>query len=122
MKRIVKRTIAHQCGICKTRYPNKKEAMQCERMPVEKRKFRVGDIVNVHEERQCLTHQRYYRVRKAKVIGIFGPQSFDYEYTVKWLGGRGVGTHVYQYEVAFLRACCKDVHTHLYYAPEIQKA
>lgn len=119
MKRVVTKTVSYECGICKKRYKNSSEAKKCETRIVEKKKFRIGNKVQNLEPRTCGMNHKPYRFN-GKVIKIYGPIVSDYEYEVKWLGGKRINWHVFQYEVKFICPHCKEERSELYYAPELK--
>ena len=119
MKKIVRKKVLYRCPVCKTAYPRKKDALRCEKLPVEKRAFRVGDKVRNIEPRTCEQGKNY--LFSGKVVRVLGPESSDYEYEVKWLGGKGerMNSHVFVYEVEFRCPHCKKQKRARYYAPEL---
>src|SRR3990172_422212 len=107
MQRIVRAEALYRCDVCKTEYLKKRAAQRCEASPVEDREFRRGDAVRAVERRSCfLCRPKTYIVR-GKVSKVIGPVLMDEEYSKKWLNGRGLGMHVFQYVVAFVKPCCK---------------
>lgn len=121
MRKIVKRVVSYRCGVCKTAHASAAKARACESMPVEKKKFKKGDLVRNIEPRTCSINRRPYHFR-ARITQIVGPSPFDFEYEVKWLGGRGLNQHVFQYEVVYICPHCGVEFSGLYYAPELKKA
>lgn len=118
MKKIVRRTVLWQCGVCKTAYDSKKAAQECESREIEERIFKKGNLVRNIEPRECGKTHAEYQFR-GRVIRVIGPQPPDYEYEVKWLGGRGINLHVFQYEVKFRCPSCQKIKTAFYYTPEL---
>ena len=35
----------YECGVCKTRFPSKTSAQRCEKLPIEKKEFKIGNSV-----------------------------------------------------------------------------
>ena len=120
MKKRVIRSIIYTCGICHTDHSSKAAAQKCESMPIEERGYKIGDRVRNIEPRTCNKKDKPYHFTD-KVVKIIGPIPFDFEYEVKWLGGRGLNQHVFQYEVSFSCPQCGEKRRERYYAPELQK-
>lgn len=91
-------------------------------MPVETKVFGIGSRVKNVEKRQCTRERKPYTF-SGVVTKIVGPEAPDYEYEVKWLGGKSerLGSHVFQYQVRFTCPHCKEIREHRYYAPELRK-
>ncbi len=122
MKKIVvetKRTVQYQCEVCKTLYKTPAQAKKCEARPVEKKKFRVGQLVRALEVRVCHNRGEYFAI--GKVIKIRRPELPDYEYECKWLGGEKtrLNSHVRLYEIEFICPRCGKIKDAIYYAPEL---
>ncbi len=126
MKTIVRRVPAHtirsfQCEVCRAKYRTAKQALKCKARIKEKQVFKVGDFVKGYEPHVC-SHKGRDRnfLTEGMVIKILGPMCPDYEYEVKWLGGKTerLNGHVYLYEVEYLCLCGKS-RKYLYRAPEI---
>ncbi len=119
MRKIVQKTVLWQCKICAESYKKKSDAEQCEKMPIEKPKFKIGDqVTNSMEPRFCVfAGFKEYRF-KGRVSKIFRPQPPDEEYWNKWLGGLPK-THVFWYGVVYVCPRCKREHDAAYYAPEL---
>lgn len=120
MKKIVVKTVRYQCSVCQARYGSKKTAARCEARALEKKTFYVGSKVTNKEPRTCSMRGGPYRF-KGVVVKIRGPVAADYEYETKWLGGKRVDSHVFQYEVKFTCPHCKEKRTEMYYGPELNK-
>lgn len=122
MKKVVQKKTLYVCSKCKTKHSSKRVAEQCERMSIEKKAFRIGDRVRNIEQRMCNAKDKTY-IFSGKIIKIIGPEPSDYEYEMKWLGGKRerVNAHVFQYEVEFKCPHCGEKGEHLYYAPELKK-
>lgn len=121
MKRIVKKTVSYECNICKTTYKNPVEAKKCETRIIEEKKFEIGDSVKNIEPRSCGIYHKPYHFQ-GKIVKIHGPIASDYEYEVKWLGGKRVHWHVFQYEVKFNCPHCNEKRNEFYYTPELKTA
>lgn len=121
MKKVVQTRILYVCSKCRTKYSNKKDAARCEKRTREKETFRVGDAVQNIEPRTCQMRQKNY-IFSGRIAKIFGPKPSDYEYEVKWLGGKTerVNGHVFQYEIEFNCPRCGEKRQELYYAPELR--
>ena len=121
MKQVVQRKTFYMCSVCGTKYPNKKTAARCEKRTREKKAFVIGDKVRNIEPRICGLMGEVY-VFSGRVVKILGPKPSDYEYEVKWLGGKEkrVNGHVYLYEIEFKCPHCKEKRNEYYYAPELQ--
>ena len=122
MKAIFQKKTLYVCSKCRTKYSNKKEASRCEKRIRENKSFRIGDRIQNIEPRTCSMKQKNY-IFSGRVVRILGPKPSDYEYEVKWLGGKTerVNGHVFQYEVEFICPHCKEKRRELYYAPELKK-
>lgn len=109
------------CSVCRTEYPNKKTAARCEKRIREKKVFLIGDKVRNIEPRTCGLMGKVY-VFSGRIVKILGLKPSDYEYEVKWLGGKAerVNGHVFEYEVAFNCPHCKEKRSEYYYAPELK--
>ncbi len=128
MKKIVKEipartSVTFQCEICKTKYRSEKKAEECEERVLEEKLFKVGDKVIIIPARVCdkVGSKSSFGKSfwpKATVVKILGPTLPDYEYEVKWLGSRGLNSHVYQYEVEYSCLCGRK-RGDLVYTPEI---
>ncbi len=116
-RRVVRR---YRCEQCRTKHRSRAQAARCEAMPVEERRFRVGDAVTWREPRHCSAFDRSYRVR-GRVLSVRGPQLPDEEYNNKWLGGMLAGTHVFQYEVSWRCPHCKEPQAGLFYGAELRR-
>ena len=121
MRRKVKRTVLYVCDICHTEHTSQAAAKRCESMPVEEKRYRSGEFVCNIEPRFCDKKQEPYEFT-GKVAKIIGPMPFDYEYEAKWLSGRGLNQHVFQYEVSYSCPSCGENKRARYYAPELRKA
>lgn len=122
MKKIVgiipKRTVVmYQCDKCKTKYRSSSRARKCELMPVEKKLFRVGDLVSWRELRTCVLGKNY-RLR-GKVVKILGPGLPDEDYNIKWLQGKLRDLHVFRYEVDWKCPFCRESQSGLFYGMEL---
>ena len=127
MKKIVKEipartSITYQCKDCKTKYRSEKKAKECEERVLEEKLFKVGDKIIIIPARVCNDGEFNWKSfwPKAKVVKILGPMLPDYEYEVKWLGSRGLNSHVYQYEVEYNCLCGKK-RGDLVYTPEMYR-
>ncbi len=122
MKKIVKATILWQCEICKTEYTKKSDAEKCEAKPIEKKKFKLGDLVRVKEKRTCFKSEKPY-ICEGVIVKIIGPEPPDFEYEVKWLGSQSerLNSHVFWYEIGYICPRCNKPKRVRYYAPEIEK-
>lgn len=121
MRKVVQRKTFYMCSVCRTKYPNKKEAARCEKRTCEKKSFSIGDTVRNIEPRTCWMNSEEY-IFSGKVVRILGPKPSDYEYEVKWLGGKAerINAHVFQYEVEFNCPHCKEKEQARYHAPELK--
>lgn len=120
MRKIVRKIIVFQCGVCKTEYKTIREAMRCENQPLEEKQFKLGDRVKGHEQHTC-DHRRKEKnfLPNGRVIEINGPVLMDEEYSNKWLGGKLLHCHVYEYLVEYECPCGK-VRQHKFYSPELK--
>ncbi len=128
MKKIVgkipaKTSVSYQCEFCKKKYRSEKKAKGCEERILEEKIFKVGDNVIIIPARACdqVGSRSPFGKSfwpKATVVKILGPMLPDYEYEVKWLGSRGLDSHVYQYEVKYTCLCGRK-RSDLVYTPEI---
>ncbi len=128
MKKIVKEisartSVVYQCEICKTKYRSEKKAKECESRVLEEKLFKVGDEIIIIPALVCsdgrFNGKSFWP--KATVVKILGPKLPDYEYEVKWLGSRGLNSHVYQYEVEYACFCGNKPRSDLLYAPEMHR-
>lgn len=121
MRKVVEKKTLYACSKCRTKHSNEKDAIRCEKMPIEKKEFRIGDRVRNIEPRTCDSKDKNY-IFSGKVVKIIGPQPPDEEYEMKWLKGKPkrINSHVFQYEVEFRCPHCGERRGHLYYAPEIK--
>ncbi len=127
MKKIVKQIPArvsttYQCEVCKTKYRTAEKAKECEARVLEEKIFKVGDAIIIIPARVCDSgrfNQKSFWP-KATVGKILGPMHPDYKYEVKWLGSRGLNSHVYQYEVKY-NCLCGRKRGDLVYAPEMYR-
>ncbi len=121
MRRVVERSVSYRCSCCRTKHTNKRDAKRCERMPVEAKAFKVGSRVENIEKRICARGRKQYRF-SGVVTKVVGPQAPDYEYEVKWLGGKPerLRSHVFQYQVKFRCPHCKEIREARYFAPELR--
>lgn len=121
MEKVIKRKVFYRCSGCKTKYANKKEALLCEKRILEKKVFNVGSRVKNIETRVCQKKQKRYFF-SGIVTRIVGPELPDYEYEVKWLGGKEerLNAHVFVYQVKFRCPKCKETKCCRYYAPELK--
>lgn len=122
MKKITRKVTLWRCAICKIDYKRKSDAEKCERKPIEKREFKIGDrVTNCMEPRLC-PGKGTYRF-KGRIIRIFGPQPPDEDYENRWLGGKRdrLDSHVFLYEVRFKCPKCGEIREESYFAPELEK-
>lgn len=120
MKKIVRTVTEYMCEVCRTRYKSIIVAHKCEARKTEERFFKKGDWVTNIEDRECAVVNWHYRFR-GQIVRVLGPQAPDEEYEDKWLGGRGLDLHVFQFEVRFRCPCCQKMQTALYYSPELRR-
>jgi len=122
MRRVVEKSVSYRCSRCRTKHTNKRDALRCERMPVEAKTFKIGSRVENVEKRTCARGQKQYTF-SGVVTKIIGPEPPDFEYEVKWLGGRPerLSSHVFLYQVKFRCPHCKEVREERYYAPELKQ-
>jgi len=122
-KKIVKKSIYWQCPTCATEHFTESEGEKCAHMPVEEKKFVVGDrVTNALELRLCSKTNTSYRF-KGKVTRIIGPEPSDEEYERKWLGEKKerLQSHVFVYAVEYQCPKCNKKKSDVYYAPELEK-
>lgn len=121
MRTIEKRITLYECGVCKVKYSNKKEAQKCERRELEPKKFKKDDVVEGSEKHVC-DHGRgdVNFTPRGTIVNITGPEVMDEEYSLKWLGGKLFNQHVRQYLVLYPCFCSKE-REHLYYSVELKK-
>lgn len=119
MRKIVRRVVEFQCDVCKTVYGSAKKAYNCERRVIEKKKFKKGDRVVGLEEHHCSQKERNF-IPRGVVKKISGLEPMDYEYSLKWLGGALLDSHVRQYLVIY-KCLCGENREHLYFSPELKK-
>ena len=121
MEKIIQTKVLFVCSKCRTKYSSKKEATRCEKRIREKKAFCVGDAIQNIEPRTCQIKQRDY-IFFGKIVRITGPKPSDYEYEVKWLGGKSerINGHVFHYDVEFNCPHCGEKRQGWYYAPELR--
>ena len=112
--------LTYVCKRCKTRYRNKKRALECDAKPIEEKLFHIGDLVKWREQYHCDRYNKNY-FPKGRVARILGPMLPDEEYNIKWLQSRLSGKHVFQYEVKWICPYCNDPKSNLFYSPELKK-
>ncbi len=95
MKRIVRKQVLWECSVCKTAYPNKKDAAHCEKVPLEEKKFKIGDRVQNILPRRCQKRLEDYTF-SGRVVKIAGPRPH-------YLGCR----HVFDYMIEYVCPRCK---------------
>jgi hypothetical protein len=121
MRKIVKKVVLYRCSVCSTDYTNKRDAEKCELRTLEKKTLSIGDRVTNIEPRSCsMGHYKPY-VFKGRIVKIVGPMASDYEYEVKWLGGKRINSHVFHFQVKFKCPHCKETREERYFAPELKK-
>lgn len=122
MKKIIQTITWYQCDICKTKYEKASDAEKCEARTLEEKKFKVGDLVQAIEKRQCLSSEgsKEY-ICKGKIVKIIGPMAPDEEYEIKWLNSERLNNHVWEYEIEYICPHCGEKKGARYYAPEIRK-
>lgn len=119
MRKVIKTSVLWRCKKCGTNYKKKSDAKKCESMPIEEKKFKIGDrVTNSMELRICSNMGGEYRF-KGSISKVLGPQRPDEEYWIKWLGGMPKA-HVFWYEVAYLCPQCGQEKDAGYFAPELQ--
>lgn len=84
--------VNYLCNICHTEYCTKKEAENCERMPVEKRVFKIGDQVQaVMEKFNCSNCGLFSPVgRVTAANSLVGKDGLIQDYVNRWLHGTEV--------------------------------
>lgn len=120
MRKIVRKTVVFQCGVCKVEHKTMKEAIECEGRTLEEKKFKLGDKVRGREKHNC-DHGQIEKnfLPRGYVIEIYGPELMDEEYSNKWLGGGLLYCHVYQYRVEY-ECLCGKVRQYQFYSPELK--
>ncbi len=120
MRKIVRKVVTFQCGLCKTEYKTTREAKRCESQPLEEKKFKLGDRVKGREQHTC-DHRRKEKnfLPNGRVIEINGPVLMDEEYSNKWLGGELLHCHVFEYLVGY-DCFCGKARQHKFYSPELK--
>jgi hypothetical protein len=118
MKQRIVSSVQYECEVCGTEYDSLQKATECEAMPVEQRWLKKGAFVQNLEPRSCGGDP--YRFT-GKVTKVIGPKPFDYEYETKWLGSRGLNTHVFEYRVSYKCPICGEKKGAQYYAPELKR-
>ena len=119
MKKITKKVTVFRCEKCKTDYETAREAIKCEGYPTENRVFKKGDWVKGKEQLTC-DYEAKDRgfLPIGKVVKVVGPEPMDYEYSVKWLRGELLNSHVFVYEVVY-KCICGQERRHIFYSPEL---
>lgn len=127
MKKLVRRVPAHtvrsfQCEVCGTKYRTANQAKKCEARVQEEKVFGKMDVVRILECRIC-SHMGKDRPCRSfgRIEKVIGPMLPDYEYEVKWLGGKAerLNGHVYLYLVRYL-CKCRRVRADIFRAPELR--
>ena len=115
--------VSYACMVCRTKYSNKKEAAEREKKPLEPRTFKLGDRVSNIEPRMCAGPKEKPYIFKGTITKISGPEAPDYEYEIKWLGGKRerLNSHVFYYEVSYTCPNCNKKTKASYYAPELKR-
>lgn len=124
-RKLVIRTIrlvkTWKCSTCKSEYKSKRTAEKCASMPVEDKKFKIGDRVTAKGQRVCLSaHRKQKYILNGKISRIIGSEAPDEEYWNKWLGGQP-DMHVFSYEVKYRCPRCGKKKGAVYFAPELKK-
>lgn len=111
---------SYQCTKCNTKFHTPKLAETCNAMPVEEKKFKLGDKVRWHEQKYCDKIKKYY-----PLIGIIakisGPVVPDFDYNARHLSGKLSGMHVHIYLVAWSCPHCGRKLDRYFYSPELKK-
>lgn len=126
MKQIVRRVLAHttrsfQCEVCGTKYSTKKQALKCENRTKENKIFKKGDVVRGLEYYLCDHGKKESKfLPEGRVAVVIGPTLPEYEYEIKWLGGKAerINGHIYLYDVTF-KCLCGKVRSDLFRTPEL---
>lgn len=121
MRIVVQKKTIYICAGCKTRYTSKKKAEQCERRTLEPKVFKVGSRVQNVVARECEVEGKPYFFF-GTVIKVIGPLPSDYEYEVKWLGGKRerLHAHVFLYHVRYRCPHCREMKEERYFTPELK--
>jgi hypothetical protein len=121
MRIVVEKKTIYICSKCKTRHTSKKKAEQCERRTLEQKVFQIGSKVEGVAPRRCATNGEIY-YPSGKVKTIIGPMPSDYEYEVKWLGGKRerLRAHVFLYHVRYRCPHCREMREERHFAPELK--
>lgn len=119
MRTIRRQVVSYQCGTCKTKYSSKRAAQRCERRELEEKHFKVGDRVKALEVRTCALGRNY--TARGVITEVVGPCPSDEEYELKWLGGKRLNYHVWEYTLAVRCPHCKRTQKVRYYAPELKR-
>lgn len=119
MKKEVKKIITYRCEVCGARYSLPSKALRCQKRPIEKQVFQIGDRVIGRELRTCVSGKSYRP--RGIILEIKRPQLPDEEYENKWLGGKSdrKRSHVLVYIFQFRCPHCKQEHAMPFYAPEL---
>ena len=115
-----KTDVSYQCETCGRKYHNELSAVNCEKRKLERKIFKIGELVKNTTARQCHNGKNYYF--DGTVIDIRGPIPSDDEYEILILGGKEerMNSHVYQYEVKYVCPICKKIKTALLYSPQLK--
>lgn len=111
----------YKCEACGTSYRNKKAALRCDAKPIEKKLFKIGELVRCKVVHTCTRHPRDFNFNPVgKVSRILGPQLTDCEYEAKWMGGyhNRRNSHVWLYQVESRCPRCHDKRSGRFYGPE----
>jgi hypothetical protein len=118
MRKIVKQVVVYRCKICRTDYKTIRGAMKCEALPVEPKKFKIGDEVKSRGLHVCdKARKEKYFLPKGRVVKITGPALIGWEYS--WLGREFLNQHVYQYVVEY-KCPCGEIREDEFYFPQLK--
>ncbi|MEK7608328.1 MAG: hypothetical protein AAB495_02010 [Patescibacteria group bacterium] len=124
LKKIVQRIVWYQCEVCKTRHPSKKEALRCEKKPVEEKIFSLGDTVQLNRFVYC--HNLQHPSQKFRAVGrivrVRKPEPADEDYENRYLGGKRERkqSHVLSFEIKYKCPFCKKEKDALCLTPEME--
>jgi len=68
MKEITETKTRYQCKICGQLYDTKADAIECEKVPItKKKKVKIGDIVAVYNNNSCV-NGAFVKIKEIKIV------------------------------------------------------
>ncbi len=114
------------CDVCHTEHDTKKQAEGCEKMPIEKQSFKVGDQVQATLEKfPCSNCGPYTPAGKVTETVLTGNDGLTQDYINRWLHGTEAQSllgkkHLWRYVVAYKCPTCSKVGDNMFFAVELQ--